>query len=80
MCLSLLPSQQQIYDFYETLRTDSNESIEQFQSILEVFVADILKYRKEIKRLDDSFKRYVIEMSLTRVQLMDSCPMLVYSQ
>jgi hypothetical protein len=50
-------SQEQIYDFYETLRNKSGESIEQFQSILEVFVGDIVKYRKEIKRLEDSFKR-----------------------
>ncbi|CAF3389871.1 unnamed protein product [Rotaria sp. Silwood1] len=52
-----LSCQEQIYDFYETLRNSSNGSIEQFQSILEVFVCDILKYRKEIKRLEDSFKR-----------------------
>ncbi len=51
-------SQEQIFDFYETLRTGSNDSVDQFQAILEVFVADILKYRKEIKRLEDSYKRY----------------------
>ncbi len=50
-------SQEQIYEFYETLRNGSNESIEQFQSILEVFISDIMKHRKEIKRLEDSFKR-----------------------
>jgi hypothetical protein len=50
-------SQEQIYDFYETLRNGSSESTEQFQSILEVFISDIMKYRKEIKRLEDSFKR-----------------------
>ncbi|CAF2747214.1 unnamed protein product [Rotaria sp. Silwood2] len=49
--------QEQIYDFYETLRNGSSESIEQFQSILEVFVCDIIKYRKEIRRLEDSYKR-----------------------
>ena len=53
-------SQEQIYDFYETLRNGSSGSIEQFQSILEVFVCDIIKYRKEIKRLEDSYKRYFI--------------------
>ncbi len=50
-------SQEQIYDFYETLRHGSSESTEQFQSILEVFISDIMKYRKEIKRLEDSFRR-----------------------
>jgi len=50
-------SQEQIYDFYETLRNGSSESVGQFQSILEVFVCDIIKYRKEIKRLEDSYKR-----------------------
>ncbi|CAF0728602.1 unnamed protein product [Rotaria sp. Silwood1] len=52
-----LSCQEQIYDFYETLRNGSSESIEQFQSILEVFVCDIIKYRKEIRRLEDSYKR-----------------------
>ena len=57
-CFSILKfSQEQIYDFYETLRSKSVESTEQFQSILEVFVGDILKYRKEIKRLEDSYRR-----------------------
>ncbi|CAF3591311.1 unnamed protein product [Rotaria sordida] len=55
--LNNLSCQEQIYEFYETLRNSSNGSIEQFQSILEVFVCDILKYRKEMKRLEDSFKR-----------------------
>ncbi|CAF2414669.1 unnamed protein product [Rotaria sp. Silwood2] len=50
-------NQEQIYDFCEILRNSSNGSIEQFQAILEVFVCDILKYRKETKRLEDSFKR-----------------------
>jgi hypothetical protein len=59
-CLCLSFSQEQIYDFYETLRHKSNESTEQFQSILEVFVGDIVKYRKEIKRLEDSYRRYYI--------------------
>jgi hypothetical protein len=53
-------SQEQIFDFYETLRNGSDDSIDQFQAILEVFVADILKYQKEIKRLEDSYKRYGI--------------------
>lgn len=53
----LLNSQEQIYDFYETLRNGPGDSIEQFQSILEVFVCDILKHRKEIKRLEESYKR-----------------------
>jgi hypothetical protein len=57
MFLFLFNSQEQIYDFYESLRNASGDSVEQFQSILEVFVCDILKYRKEIKRLEDSFKR-----------------------
>ncbi|CAF3795268.1 unnamed protein product [Rotaria magnacalcarata] len=52
-----LSSQEQIYDFYETLRNSSGGTVEQFQSVLEVIVCDILKYRKEIKRLEDSFKR-----------------------
>ncbi|CAF0929123.1 unnamed protein product [Rotaria sordida] len=52
-----LSCQEQIYDFYETLRSGSSESIEQFQSILEVFVCDIIKYRKEIRRLEDSYRR-----------------------
>ncbi|CAF1932013.1 unnamed protein product [Rotaria magnacalcarata] len=49
--------QEQIFEFYETLRNGSSESMGQFQSILEVFVGDIMKYRKEIKRLEDSYKR-----------------------
>ncbi len=57
-CFFLFYSQEQIFDFYETLRNGSNDSIDQFQAILEVFVADILKHRKEIKRLEDSYKRY----------------------
>ena len=52
-----LHSQEQIYDFYETLRDGPGESLEQFQSILEVFVCDILKHRKEIQRLEESYKR-----------------------
>ncbi|UJR25475.1 hypothetical protein I4U23_006821 [Adineta vaga] len=52
-----LSCQEQIYDFYETLRNVSGESVEQFQSILEVFVCDIVKYRKEIRRLEDSYRR-----------------------
>ncbi|CAF0805275.1 unnamed protein product [Adineta steineri] len=52
-----LSCQEQIYDFYETLRNGSSESVEQFRSILEVVVCDIIKYRKEIKRLEDSYKR-----------------------
>jgi hypothetical protein len=55
----LFLSQEQIFDFYETLRTGPSDSTDQFQSILEVFVGDILKYRKEIKRLEDSYKRYL---------------------
>ena len=54
---SICFSQEQIYDFYETLRNGPSESVEQFQSILEVFVCDIVKYRKETKRLEDSYKR-----------------------
>lgn len=50
-------SQEQIYEFYETLQRKSSDSIEQFQSILEVFVSDVLKYRKEIQRLEDSYRR-----------------------
>jgi len=50
-------SQEQIYEFYEALRSSSDDITDQFQSILEIFVADILKYRKDIKRLEDSFKR-----------------------
>ncbi len=57
MNLFYFSSQEQIYDFYETLRNGSKESIEQFQSILEVFICDIMKYRKDIKGLEDSFKR-----------------------
>lgn len=53
----IFSNQEQIYDFYETLRNGSVESVEQFQSILEVFVCDILKHRKEIKRLEESYKR-----------------------
>ncbi len=53
-------SQEQIFEFYETLRSGSSDSTQQFQSILEVFVCDVLKYRKEIKRLEDSYKRYLI--------------------
>ncbi|CAF4418576.1 unnamed protein product, partial [Adineta steineri] len=49
--------QEQIFDFYETLRNGSSESVEQFRSILEIVVCDIIKYRKEIKRLEDSYKR-----------------------
>ncbi|CAF1333599.1 unnamed protein product [Rotaria magnacalcarata] len=52
-----LSCQEQIFEFYETLRNGSSESMGQFQSILEVFVGDIMKYRKEIKRLEDSYKR-----------------------
>ncbi|CAF3336680.1 unnamed protein product [Rotaria socialis] len=52
-----LSCQEQIFEFYDTLRNGSSESMGQFQSILEVFVGDIMKYRKEIKRLEDSYKR-----------------------
>jgi hypothetical protein len=58
MYLFFFHSQEQIYDFYETLRNGSSDAVDQFQSILEVFICDILKYRKEIKRLEDSYKRY----------------------
>lgn len=57
ICKLFFFSQEQIYDFYETLRNGPAESVEQFQSILEVFVCDILKHRKEIKRLEESYKR-----------------------
>ena len=60
-----LYSQEQIFDFYETLRNSSSESVDQFQAILEVFIADILKYRKEIKRLEDSYKRYGIRINFS---------------
>ncbi|CAF0765198.1 unnamed protein product [Adineta ricciae] len=52
-----LSCQEQIYDFYQTIRNVSSESVEQFQSILEVFVCDIVKYRKEVRRLEDSYRR-----------------------
>jgi len=52
-----LSCQEQIYEFYEKLRTTSSESIEDFQSILEVFISDIMKYRKDIQRLEESFRR-----------------------
>ena len=55
--LFLFDSQEQIFEFYETLHNGSSDATQQFQSILEVFVCDILKYRKEIKRLEDSYKR-----------------------
>ncbi|CAF0926404.1 unnamed protein product [Adineta steineri] len=53
----IFSNQEQIFEFYETLRNGSSETIPQFQNILEVFVCDILKYRKEIKGLEDSYKR-----------------------
>ncbi|UJR23422.1 hypothetical protein I4U23_026427 [Adineta vaga] len=53
----IFSNQEQIFDFYETLRNGTSDATHQFQSILEVFVCDILKYRKEIKRLEDSYKR-----------------------
>jgi len=56
-CLLIIFSQEQIYEFYEKLRTTSSESIEDFQSILEVFISDIMKYRKDIQRLEESFRR-----------------------
>ncbi|CAM4854993.1 unnamed protein product [Rotaria socialis] len=54
---NIFSNQEQIFEFYDTLRNGSSESMGQFQSILEVFVGDIMKYRKEIKRLEDSYKR-----------------------
>ncbi|CAF0789145.1 unnamed protein product [Adineta ricciae] len=53
----IFSNQEQIFEFYETLRNGSSDATQQFQSILEVFVCDMLKYRKEIKRLEDSYKR-----------------------
>ncbi len=56
--IDLIFSQELIVDFHEVINQFNPNYGKQFEEIIYCFLEDIQKYKKDIKRLEESYKMY----------------------